>query len=341
MKLLTKYRGKTFRQKKYYKAFLSDMTGRPNENCKQYSINNVFKEKGETIGEPGVMHFCENPFNTFDVYKPFAYGKFRKWAIVRPLSKILHKSETFASNKIFIEKRLFFKELLKECVSYAKEKYEKAYNGILYICNSGLFTNKNNQEQIGIESNSVSIVNTGNHCKITDTTDNSCSERPNIIINHGNDCKNYSTAKQILTNTGWDFEVISLGSDSEIASSGSSSHIFSEGKASLISSSGSHADINSKGDYTVASAIGDESFISLNGRNSIGCCLGFNSKIKGNIGDWIILAEWDLDKDHGFYPKNVKCAQIDGKILKPDKFYYLKDGKFVEFLCSLPYFQKQ
>ena len=341
MKLLTKHRGKTFRQKKYYKAFQPDMTGGIDGSCKQYSINKVFKEDGDKIGEKGVMHFCENPFNTFEVYKPFVYGNFRKWAIIRPLSKILHRREVFASNKIFVEKRLSFKELLKECVSYAKEKCNKAYNGILYICKPGLFTNQNNQEQIGIESFNASVINTGNHCKIIDATDTPRNKKPSTIINHGNYCRSYSTARQIVMNNGWDFEAILLESYSEISSSGEFSHILSEGKGSLISSSGYGADINSKGDYTIVSSIGDNAFVSLNGRNSIGCCLGLHSEAKGNIGDWIILAEWAPEETGGLYPKNVKCAQIDGKVLKPNKYYRLRDGKFVESCSCLPYFQKQ
>ena len=73
-------------------------------------------------------------------------------------------------------------------------------------------------------------------------------------------------------------------------------------------SSGDWAKIGSSGDWAVVSAI------------------GFNSKIKAKIGSWIVLVEYDEDSK----PVCVRAAQIDGDKLKPDTFYSLKNGEFVE-----------
>jgi hypothetical protein len=50
-----------------------------------------------------------------------------------------------------------------------------------------------------------------------------------------------------------------------------------------------------------------------------------NGQCKGKKGNWITIAEWDNSK-----PIFVKTKKIDGKILKEDIWYTLKDGKFTE-----------
>ena len=64
----------------------------------------------------------------------------------------------------------------------------------------------------------------------------------------------------------------------------------------------------------------------MNGLKSVGANIGVNGKIKGKKGNWIVLAEYDTT---GF-PLCVKSAQIDGKKIKEDTFYQLKNGEFVE-----------
>ncbi len=48
--------------------------------------------------------------------------------------------------------------------------------------------------------------------------------------------------------------------------------------------------------------------------------------IKGKLGTWITLAEYNKDNK----PICVKSAQIDGKVLKEDVYYILLNGEFTE-----------
>ena len=59
-------------------------------------------------------------------------------------------------------------------------------------------------------------------------------------------------------------------------------------------------------------------------------CAGADSKIKGKIGNWITLSEWEWKNDD-YVPVCVKSAQIDGKKIKEDTWYQLKNGEFVEY----------
>lgn len=66
------------------------------------------------------------------------------------------------------------------------------------------------------------------------------------------------------------------------------------------------------------------------GNNSIASAIGINSRVKGAKGNWIVCAEW-VD-DAGWKVKTVKTVKVDGKRIKENTWYMVKDGKFVEVL---------
>ena len=57
--------------------------------------------------------------------------------------------------------------------------------------------------------------------------------------------------------------------------------------------------------------------------------IGYNSKAKGSLGCFIVLAEC---KKLGceYHIVDVKSAKVDGEKIKPDTFYKLINGEFVE-----------
>ncbi len=57
---------------------------------------------------------------------------------------------------------------------------------------------------------------------------------------------------------------------------------------------------------------------------------GRNNKCKGELGAYIVCSEWG-DWDGKKYPLiSAKMAIVDGETIKPDIWYTLKDGEFVE-----------
>lgn len=68
---------------------------------------------------------------------------------------------------------------------------------------------------------------------------------------------------------------------------------------------------------------GDDAYMELNGRNAIAIA-GKNSRIKGVIGSWIVLTEYDDD----YNIIAVKSKQVDGKKIKENTWYTLKNGRF-------------
>ena len=99
----------------------------------------------------------------------------------------------------------------------------------------------------------------------------------------------------------------------KIGSSGYSAKIGSSGDCAKIGSSGNYAKINSTGEYSVI------------------MCAGKNSAAKAKAGSWITLSEWVYDEEKGItIPKCVKTEYVDGKRIKADTWYKLKNGEFVE-----------
>lgn len=90
------------------------------------------------------------------------------------------------------------------------------------------------------------------------------------------------------------------------------------------------ANTATSGDFSHAATSGDSSPAATSGKESIAAAIGRNSKAKSTLGNWIVLAEYG-DWNGKCYPvRCVKCGKIDGEFLKPDVWYRLEDGEFVE-----------
>jgi hypothetical protein len=123
-----------------------------------------------------------------------------------------------------------------------------------------------------------------------------------------------------------DAQIGSSGNYAQIGSSGYGAQIGSSGNYAQIGSSGYGARIGSSGDDAQIGSSGDGAQIEVKGENGVCAAIGYNSKIKGKLGTWITLAEYDNNNK----PIIVKSAQIDGKKLRPNVWYTLRNKKFTE-----------
>ena len=67
----------------------------------------------------------------------------------------------------------------------------------------------------------------------------------------------------------------------------------------------------------------------MEGKESVAICTGIAGKAKGALGCWLVLAEW-TKIGYEYHLVNVKTHKVDGKVIKPDTFYVLKNNKFKE-----------
>ena len=102
------------------------------------------------------------------------------------------------------------------------------------------------------------------------------------------------------------------------------------GLHSAVSATGWHSAVSATGLHSAASATGNYSAVSATGEESVAAALGIDGKAKGALGCWIVLAEWAKDENYNWHRKDVQCFKVDGKTVKPDTWYTLKDGRPVE-----------
>ena len=125
-----------------------------------------------------------------------------------------------------------------------------------------------------------------------------------------------------IGSSGYYAKIGSSGDSAQIGSSGNYAKIGSSGDSAKIGSSGNSAQIGSSGNYAKINSTGEDSVI---------CCAGSGSVVKAKAGSWITLAEWEYSDEKGrFAPRCVKTAYVDGKKIKADTWYRLKNGEFEE-----------
>lgn len=84
------------------------------------------------------------------------------------------------------------------------------------------------------------------------------------------------------------------------------------------------------GYYSASTNTGDRSKADVSGKGSVAAALGIDSKAKGALGCWIVLAEWAQDDEYNWHRTDVQCFKVDGENIKPDTWYKLKNGDLVE-----------
>ena len=102
------------------------------------------------------------------------------------------------------------------------------------------------------------------------------------------------------------------------------------GLQGAASATGEQGAASATGLQGAASATGWRGAASATGDESVAAALGIESKAKGALGCWIVLAEWAKDENYNWHRKDVQCFKVDGKTVKPDTWYTLKDGRPVE-----------
>ena len=101
------------------------------------------------------------------------------------------------------------------------------------------------------------------------------------------------------------------------------------GIRSAATNTGIRSAATNTGIRSAATNSGDQSAATVEGKESVAMAIGYNSKAKGSLGCFIVLAEY---KELGgkYHIVDVKSAKVDGEKIKPDTFYKLINGEFVE-----------
>ena len=117
--------------------------------------------------------------------------------------------------------------------------------------------------------------------------------------------------------------------DDKKSNTGNRSAATNTGNCSAATNTGDWSAATNTGNRSAATNTGDWSAATVEGKESVAMAIGYNSKAKGSIGCFIVLAEY---KELGgkYHIVDVKSAKVDGEKIKPDTFYKLINSEFVE-----------
>ena len=96
------------------------------------------------------------------------------------------------------------------------------------------------------------------------------------------------------------------------------------------SATGNQGAASATGDQGAASATGWMGAASATGKESFAVSTGCCGKVKAALGCFIACAEWEEKENGEWHPVAFISGKIDGKKLKADVWYTVKNGKFVE-----------
>ena len=96
------------------------------------------------------------------------------------------------------------------------------------------------------------------------------------------------------------------------------------------SNTGYRSAATNTGDYSAATNTGNQSAAEVSGKDSVAAAFGYEGRARGALGCAIVVAErggWNGET----YPLiGIKAAIVDGETIKPDVWYTLQGGEFLE-----------
>jgi len=334
--------------------------------CKnfQFEIGKTYKEKEAILCEKG-FHFCEYPLDVLVYYYPNNSRYFELEA--EEISEERKGNSKRVAKKITLKAEIGFSRLIKAGIEFIFSKvkwsdennttgdYSGAsatgdYSGASATgnCSGASATGyKSGASATGDYSGASATGDysgasaTGNRSGASATGDKSGASAT------GN-CSGASATgyKSGASATGDYSGASATGNRSGASATGNCSGASATGYKSGASSTGDYSGASATGDYSGASATGNRSGASATGncsgasatgyksgasagKGSVALATGMLSRAKGDIGSFIILTECK-EIDNQYFIKDVKVAKVDGKSVKENTWYFLKDGEFTE-----------
>jgi hypothetical protein len=259
-------------------------------------------EVGKSITHPGKvslcnkgLHFCENPLDVFDYYDPT-----QRFAEVEAdgVSDETSNDSKRVAKTLHIKAEISLVGMIQCGVKFILDKVDFANAKESNTGDSSAATNT---------GDSSAATNTGDRSAATNTGDRSAA-----------------------TNTGDRSAATNTGYSSAATNTGYSSAATNTGDRSAATNTGDRSAATNTGDRSAATNTGDSSAATNTGKEGCAISIGIEGRASGAVGCWLTLAEWKQDEKFDWHRISVKTALVDGKKIKADTFYQLKNGKFIQ-----------
>jgi hypothetical protein len=280
---------------KGYKGFNEKFQCTPGGKVFQYEVGKEYEHEGDVDWCKKGFHFVENPLLVFHFYPPT--GRFAE-VDGDGVSDKTDETTKRVAKRLHIKAELSLSALIGLGVKFILDKVD--------------FTN-------------APATNTGYHSAATNTGDQSAA------TNTGDQSAATNTGtRSAATNTGDQSAATNTGDHSAATNTGDQSAATNTGDQSAATNTGYQSAATNTGTRSAATNTGDQSAATNTGEEGCAVSLGIEGKAKGAVGCWLTIAEWKQDKEYNWHRIDVQTKKVDGKKIKADTFYVLKDGKFVE-----------
>ena len=320
---------------KLYKGFDKDL------KCRgfKFEVGKEYEEAEADICRKG-FHACENPLDVFNYYPPSAS---RYCEVDLDVNEQTKSNDTKrVGKKIKINAEIGLPGIIKAGVEYIKEHVdwensEKSNTGDWSAAtNTGdqsAATNTGDRSTATNTGYQSAATNTGDQSVATNTGDQSAATNTgdwSAATNTGDQSAATNTGYQsAATNTGNRSAATNTGDQSAATNTGNWSAATNTGYQSAATNTGYQSVATNTGNQSVATNTGNWSAAIVSGKESVAISTGYKGKAKGALGCFIVLAEWKIINGD-YHLIDVKSAKVDGVKIKPDIFYELIDGKFME-----------
>ena len=281
---------------KGYKGFYHDMTCRDFK----YEVGKEYETDKAKTCETG-FHFCENPFDVWGYYPPCGEdGRFNRFCEVEGSGDIDNShSDKIACSHLKINAEIGLQGIINAGVKFIMDKVSRSgskHSATTGYCAHSATTGDNaHSATTGYYAHSAT---TGN-CAHSATTGN---------------CAHSAT-------TGDNAHSATTGYCAHSATTGYCAHSVTTGNCAHSATTGNNAHSVTTGNFAHSA---------VKGHGAIAVSLGMDSVAKGNLGCWIVLAEYDNWNGNAYPIKCVKAFKVDGEKIKPDTFYKLENGEAME-----------
>ena len=320
---------------KCFKGFDKDL------KCRdfQYEIGKEYTEEKANICNYG-FHACEFPMDVFGYYPP-SDSRYCEVDLEANDQKSPDDSKR-VGKKISVKAEIGIAGIIKAGVEYIKEQVNWEDDKTTNTGYQSAATNTGDQSAATNTGNRSAATNTGYQSAATNTGNRSAATNTgyrsaatntgnrSAATNTGNRSAATNTGDQsAATNTGDQSAATNTGYHSAATNTGYRSAATNTGYQSAATNTGDQSAATNTGNRSAATNTGNRSAAIVEGKESIALATGINSKAKGKIGCFIVLAEWK-EINYEYHIVDIKSAKVDGENIKEDTFYMLKDGKFVE-----------
>ena len=277
----------------------------------QYEIGKEYKMKEKPVICDTGFHFCRYPLDMFRYYEPVNGNRFCE---IEATGDVVHDEDDTKSctNKIKICAELNFKKITDASINFIYEHIKK---------DNKKSAHKEKDRSVASNTGYNSVASNTGYSSVASNTGYS-----SVASNTGD--------RSVASNTGYSSVASNTGYSSVASNTGYRSVASNTGDRSVASNTGDRSVASNTGYSSVASNTGYRSVASNTGEFGIAASLGINGQAKGGLGTWLVLAEWEDTKGHGFYMdyvvKTVKTVRVDGKKVKADTLYQLINGKIIE-----------